>query len=511
MTYRVYSDRRASLRQFVARRFRGRESRQIRAVRSMSFTAHAGDVIGASPIVSTLFRHEPTVEALNLIGFDVGAVGNHEFDAGFTELQRIINGGCHPDDGCFLDEPYQGTDPALFLGANVVDEDTGTALLQPYHIERVQGVQVGFLGLTLEGTGGIVAPSGIEGIAFEDEVTTINRYVDELRSRPQPVEAIVVLLHEGGFAGGGANDCDGGLQGRVAAIVDGLHDAVDVVVSGHTHQAYVCDIDGTLVTQAGDTGRWVTEINLRIDRRTKDVQVATAINHAVDHSIAAEPQVAALVDRYAKAADELAAREVGRISADLRRGPLTDAGESPMGNVIADAMLEATVDDGDAQVAIHNDGGVRADIVFERSDGLPDGTVTYGDVFTVQPFGNSLVTMTLTGDQLLAALDQQWQPDQERYRPLHISDGLSITWTSTGPAVWEGEIVDVALDGEPIDPAAEYRVATNSFLADGGSFFSAFTDGTDRLVGVMDVDALEAYFLARDIVDPPALDRKKLQ
>jgi 5'-nucleotidase len=470
-----------------------------------SFVVHAGDVIGAAPLLSSLFRHEPTIEAMELMGFDVGSVGNHEFDAGFAELQRIIGGGCHEEDGCFLDTDYAGIAPEVFLGANVIDAASGDPVLPPYHVARAGGVRIGFIGLTLEDTGAIVDQSGIEGLEFAEEVETVNRYVDELRA--QKVETIVVLIHQGGFAGGGINRCDGGLEGPIAGITAELDDAVDVVVSGHTHQAYVCDVDGTLVTQAGSNGTVVTEINLRVDRRTRDVHTATATNHLVTRDVPVHPEVAELLERYGEEAEELAGRVVGHITGDLLR-TLDDTGESTAGNVIADSMLAATAGDatGGAEVAIHNDGGTRADILFARDDDLADGTVTYGDVFAVLPFGNNLVTMTLTGDQLVRVLDQQWQPENERYRPLHVSDGLSITWTSTGDQVWDGEVVEVALHDEPLEADATYRVTTNSFLAGGGSFFSVFTEGTDRRTGVVDVDALEAWIEAQSPLDPPALD-----
>jgi 5'-nucleotidase len=469
----------------------------------------AGDLIGASPLLSALFHDEPTIEAMNRIGLDLNSVGNHEFDEGGAELLRMQRGGCHPVDGC-LDGTGFGGARFRFLAANVVRADGGKTLFPPYAIRKFDGIKVGFIGMTLEGTPDIVSPSGVGGLDFLDEAETANRYARELR-RKHDVRAIVVLLHEGGVqsATGGINTCDG-ISGPVVDIVERTTKAVDLFMTGHTHAAYNCVIDGRPVTSASSFGRLLTDIDLKLDRHSKDVVEVAANNMIVTQNVFKADDITELIDRYSAIAAPLRDRVIGRVSADITR-TADDSGENAAGNLIADAQLAATsaAGTGAAVAAFMNPGGVRAD--------LAAGDVTFGEAFTVQPFGNSLVTLTLTGAQLLEVLKQQWC-SQDAARVLLPSAGVHYTYSASAAATLVGQpcagaanpVTGLTIGGAAVDPAASYRVTVNSFLADGGDKFTVLREGTDRLGGSVDTDALEAYLapsLTGTPIAPPALDR----
>ena len=469
----------------------------------------AGDLIGASPLLSALFHDEPTIEAMNRIGLDLNSVGNHEFDEGGAELLRMQRGGCHPVDGC-LDGTGFGGARFRFLAANVVRADGGKTLFPPYAIRKFDGIKVGFIGMTLEGTPDIVSPSGVAGLDFLDEAETANRYARELR-RKHGVRAIVVLLHEGGVqsATGGINTCDG-ISGPVVDIVERTTKAVDLFMTGHTHAAYNCVIDGRPVTSASSFGRLLTDIDLKLDRHSKDVVEVAANNMIVTQNVFKADDITELIDRYSAIAAPLRDRVIGRVSADITR-TADDSGENAAGNLIADAQLAATsaAGTGAAVAAFMNPGGVRAD--------LAAGDVTFGEAFTVQPFGNSLVTLTLTGAQLLEVLKQQWC-SQDAARVLLPSAGVHYTYSASAAAALVGQpcaaaanpVTGLTIGGVAVDPAASYRVTVNSFLADGGDKFTVLREGTDRLGGAVDTDALEAYLapsLTGAPIAPPVLDR----
>ena len=477
--------------------------------RRNTITVAAGDLIGASPLLSAAFHDEPAIESLTLAGLDYASVGNHEFDEGAAELVRIQNGGCHPVDGCADGTPFEGAG-FQYLSANAFVTATGEPLLQPYAIHRVRGARIGFIGMTLEGTEEIVSQEGVAGLDFGDEVETANRYAAELQARG--VEAIVVLLHEGGSQTGpeayDVNGCNG-LGGPIVDIAEGMDDAIDVVVSGHTHQAYNCRIDGKLVTSAGSFGRLVTDIDLQIDRRTGDVIRATveAENVVVTRDVARDPAQTALIARYREALGPIAGQVVGTTAAALTRSQETlfDAvrGESALGNVIADAQLAATRDVG-AVAAFMNPGGVRAD--------LDAGEVTYEEAFTVQPFANNLVTLDLTGAQLQCLLEQQLQVG----RTLHPSASvgyvvdLAGTTAAAGADPCTGTRVrdeTVTIGGVAVTPTSTYRITVNSFLAGGGDQFSVLRGGTNAVTGMIDLDAFTAHLGRTSPVPAPALDR----
>jgi len=473
--------------------------KQLRAGKKHTAFVAAGDLIGASPFLSALFHDEPTIESLSMMGLDIAAVGNHEFDEGKDELLRMQNGGCHPVDGCKGPHPFMGA-KFRYLAASTIDNKTGDSILPAYVIRRFDDIPVAFIGLTLKGTPNLVAPPGIDGLTFLDEAETVNALILELKL--MGVEAIVVLIHEGGFPTGGYNECPG-ISGPIVDIVKKFHKAVDVVISGHTHRAYSCEIDGRLVTSGDKYGTLVTTIDIKLDRTTHDITSAKANNVIVHTSIPADPEQTALLAAYDKVAAPIAARPVGTITETLSRMPNTQTGESPLGNVIADAHLAATSaqDRGHAVMAFTNPGGIRGDIIK-----MPDADVSYGDVFTAQPFRNQLTTLTLTGAQIKAVLEQQWR-DPQRPRILQVSKGFSYTWDNAGSDGQRIVAKSMKLNETLIDPATTYRVTVNNFLAVGGDGFTVLKNGKDPVIGVYDVDALSAYLRSNSPVAPGPMDR----
>jgi 5'-nucleotidase len=490
----------------------------LRTANTNTLTVGAGDLIGASPLISGLFHDEPAIEAMNAIGLDVSGVGNHEFDEGVSELLRMQYGGCHPVDGCQEGDPFGG---ALFryLAANVYYEGTDDTILPSYEVHSVDGVKIAFIGLTLEGTPLIVTPTGVAGLEFRPEVETVNALVAKLQ-REQAIRAFVVLLHEGGgqnapFTKGfeDVNGCDN-LTGAITDIVWGLHKDVDVVVSAHTHRPYICDIAAKLVTSASSFGRLVTDIDLVIDRGTRDVQFKKARNVVVTQDVPKDPALTAIVNKYQTLSAPLANMVVGSITADMiagRDGGDNAAGESTMGDVIADAQLAATAptDFGGAEIAFMNPGGIRASLRYANQYGTEaPGEVTYGELFSVQPFGNSLVVKDCTGAQIYALLEQQFDnPLAGQRRILQVSEGFAYSYDSTGGAGSRVTPGSVTLNGTAIDPLATYRVTMNSFLAPGGDGFSVFTQCTNDLGGEVDLDALVRYFEENSPVPPGPQDR----
>ena len=478
-----------------------------------SHTVAAGDLIGGSPFLSGLFHDEPAVESLNAMGLDVSSVGNHEFDEGVDELLRMQRGGCHPEDGCYAPWGPGGYPGADFpwLAANAVRKDSGRTVLPGTWVKRVGGVKVGYIGMTLEATPTLVAQAGIQGIEFRDEVETANRAARELRRRG--VQTIIVLLHEGGFQAGTYQQCVG-ISGPVVDIAENLHAEIDLVVTGHTHQPYVCNIPDPrgkprTVTSASSFGRVVTETTLTIGTRSGEVDRAATVstNHLVTRSNP-DPVQTEIVNRWNTASAPIANEVVGSIATDLTRSPNRDT-ESALANRIADAQLAATLSPGagGAQIALMNPGGVRADLtVNEISGGEQPGEVTYGEAFAVQPFGNLLVTLDLTGAQIERLLEQQavaGRPGGREVLILGVSAGFAFAYN---PAAAPGQRIDpasITLNGSVLDPSATYRVVTNSFLADGGDSFSVFTEGTRRVGGGDDLAAFTDYLEAGSPVAPP--------
>jgi len=515
----------------------------LRAGHRNTLTVAAGDMIGGTPFLSGLFKDEPSVETLDTLGLDVSSVGNHEFDEGVPELLRMQFGGCHPVEGCFDPDGYSGAG-FDWLAANVTYNtgatvtrpagakgygswfraSTGRTVLPPTSVKVVNGVKVGFIGMTLEDTPTLVAQAGIRNVSFGDEVVTANKAANDLRRKG--VKAIVVLLHEGGLPPAGSTfdytctDGDAaGLSGPIVEIAENLSPSIDLVVTGHTHQPYTCDIPdpngaSRWVTSAASFGRVITETELKLDRRTKDVvrPSVTSVNHAVTRDVAADPAQTATIAKWTALSAPISNRVVGSVTTDIARSLSRDT-ESALADLIADAQLAATsaAGDGGAVMAFMNPGGVRADLTFAPSPaGEAPGAVTYGEAFTVQPFGNLLVSMTLTGAQIETMLEQQWTTQTDgsvRFLHLGVSEGFAYSWSRSAPVGQKVDPASITLGGTPIDPAASYRVTVNSFLADGGDGFTVLTEGTDRLGGGSDLDAFIAYLTANAPVAPPVPDR----
>jgi 5'-nucleotidase len=514
---------------------------------SRQATIFAGDNIGASPLANGLFHEEPVTIASNLMRVDFASVGNHEFDKGKDELLRIQNGGCHPTDGCTgapyalrngsTTNVYPGAD-FQYLSANVVVDATGRTLFPAFATKRFKSdggrkFRIGFIGEVLEATPTIVTPTGVAGLTFQDEADAANRTLRQLQR--QGVKTSVLVIHEGGFQQGTAalNGCAGNLAGSaIADIASRLDPAIKVIVSAHTHAEYRCTIttpDGVtrLITSASSFGRILSDLTLTVDDKSGELVQASADNVIVENALNApgpgvtripdpskeDPQVQAVVQQYVTAAAPLANRVIGRIQGDLTR-TASPFGESALGDVIADAQLVATqpANLGGAQIAFMNPGGIRADLRVGdiSSGGEAPGEVTYGEAFTVQPFGNSLVTKTMTGDMIRRLLQQQFvgcaAPTTARI--LQVSNTFRYEQVPAAAAC-EGKIGRMFVNGVELAPTDSFRVTMNSFLAAGGDGFTVFNEGTDALGGAQDIDALVAAFAAAEpagIAVPP-LDR----
>jgi 2',3'-cyclic-nucleotide 2'-phosphodiesterase (5'-nucleotidase family) len=493
---------------------------ELRASAGNSVTVAAGDLIGGSTFLSGLFHDEPSVESLEALGLDVSSVGNHEFDEGLDELYRMQFGGCHPVDGCYFPEaPYDGAE-FPWLAANVTFEDTGRTVLPPTWTKVVEGVKVGFIGMTLEGTPELVSAVGIQGLSFNDEVESANAAAARLQQNN--VDSIVVLLHEGGAQAGKYDECVG-ISGPVVEIAENLDPAIDLVITGHTHQPYVCTLDDPAgnprqVTSASSFGRVVTETWLTINKFTRDVvrSATTSVNHLVTR-VNPDPSLTAIIQKWKTLSDPIGNRVVGTITEDITN-PGNRQQETGMANLVADGLLAATAapENGGAQIAVVNPGGVRASLSFApppMSTQQP-GDVTYAEAYAVQPFGNFLVTMDLTGAQLKAMLEQQFFPRLPRLQlVLGVSNGLTFDWLQS--AAQGSRVANVRYMGMPVDDTAVYRIATNNFLADGGDGFTVFRDGTNRISGVLDadgqvvddLDALVNYITANSPLSSPGTNR----
>jgi 5'-nucleotidase len=437
-------------------------------------------------LISALFHDEPTIDFLNSVGLAASSVGNHEFDHGTAELQRLRQGGC-ASDGCDPAAPFSGA-RFPYLAANVTD--TGGQLppgTQPWTVLDIGGHHIGVVGVVTPDTAHIVVPDGIRGYGFGDEVDSINRAVPALRAAG--AETVVALVHDGGTqhsAPGVPLDYNGcaGIDPDLTAFATRVDPAVSVLFTGHTHQPYVCRIAGKVVTQASAYGRLITDVTLHFGPAA--TVTATAVNRVVTRDVPVDRAAGALVDRYAAQVRPRAERVVGAVAAPLSNQPAA-AGDSPMGDLIADSMLAATAgpDRGAAVAAFMNAGGVRAD--------LSRTTVTFDDIHTVEPFGNQLVTLALTGAQILALLEQQWDSVSGEAAVMSVA-GITYTYRASAPKGHKVVADSVRIGGQVLDPGTVYRVATNSFLAAGGDGFTVFGQGTDREVGPVDLDALQTYF-----------------
>lgn len=448
------------------------------------------------------------------------SVGNHEFDEGAKELARLQNGGCHPTEGCYSDKEFKGADYP-YLAANVLDEKTGKPLLKPYWVWKQRGVKVGFIGVTLEGTPDIVSAEGVKGLKFEDEVETINKYAKELQR--QGVKSIVALIHEGGFPASSSYnyDCDSpgagdGISGPIVDIAKNITPQVDALVTGHTHNAYVCTIpdpagNPRMVTSASSFGRLYTDTTLTYDRRTGDIARTSvkSANRVVTRDVPKAPDMTRLIAKWSTLAAPIGNRPIGYVSADINR----DGTESPLGDLIADAQFAyGEAQDPETDLALMNPGGIRAPLTYTASGAEGDGVVTYAEGFTVQPFANTVNLKDYTGAQLIQVLKEQVSgPNEAAPKILQVSSGLTYTLDLTRSGADRVVTDSIRLNGAAIDPTATYRVASNSFLAGGGDGFTTLGEGTNERVGADDLAAFEQYLTANSSatapIAPPAADR----
>ncbi|WP_433165642.1 bifunctional metallophosphatase/5'-nucleotidase [Kribbella sp. CA-247076] len=486
-----------------------------------SVTVASGDLIGASPLLSAAFHDEPTIEALSGMGLEVASVGNHEFDEGWHELLRMQTGGCLPDgDGennqnsCpDPKKPFTGA-KFKYLSANVFFENTQKTLFAPYKIKTFKdGRKVAFIGMTLEDTPNIVTQSGVEGLTFTDEIETANKLVPILKKKG--AESIVVLLHEGGFPVDprAYNSCPG-ISGPIVDINAGLDPEIDAIISGHTHQGYNCTLQDKagaprLVTSASSFGKLVTEVRLSIDNKTGDVDRANTIanNQIVTQDVPKDARTSALIAKYQTLVAPIANKVIGHLTTSSVSRTPDESLESPLGNLIADAQLAdpSVVTDGKAPVAAFmNPGGIRADLA---SNG---GEVTFGQAFTVQPFNNFLVSMDMTGTQIKTLLEQQFSgvngPEAPKFKVLQVA-GITYTWNPAAPAGSKVVPGSIKIAGQPLVDGTTYRIVTNNFLSDGGDGFPAFTTGTNKFFGGLDIDAFANYLTAHDPYTPVPTDR----
>lgn len=476
---------------------------ELRQGHANTITVAAGDLIGASPLASAYFLDEPAIIALNRMGLELAAVGNHEFDRGTAELRRMQDGGCEVlsnREPCQLDRPFEGARFA-YLAANVIDA-RGDTLFPGTALKTFGSVTLGFIGMTLKETGVLVSPAGTAGYSFVDEADTANALAAQLKG--EGADAVVLLIHQGAQVDPAFNTsgCPG-MSGDLLPILDRLDPSIRLVVSGHTHKAYTCEIpasDGTrrLVTSAGRYSYFVTDISLTVDPGTDSVLALSAVNRPVSISAGEQRDIAELVERYVAAAAPIAARVVGRIEGSLD-GEFEDT-DSPLGNIVADAQLAATREPsrGGAQIAFINSGGIRSAFVPAT-----DGSVTYGQIFALQPFGNTLVVLELTGAQIEAVLEQQFGQASLAEIPNSVlipSAGFTFAYDRSRPP--GQRIVSAEFHGAPLDPAMTYRVTVNNFLASGGDGFSLLAEGRPVADGGQDLDALEAY-IARGVRAPP--------
>jgi 5'-nucleotidase len=475
-----------------------------------SVVVAAGDLIGASPLTSSMFHDEPTIEALNAMGLAVASVGNHEFDEGYDEILRLKRGGCHPKDGCQDGDGFAGA-RFEYLSANVVRKTTRTPLFPPTAIRTVGGIKIGFIGATLTGTSEVTPPVIARDLTFLDEAATANTYAAELKR--QGVHAIVLLIHQGLRQSGGQeadpNGC-AGVSGGLEPVVKQLSADISIVISGHSHAFYNCRIGDHLVTSASSNGRMITRVMIEADSTTGRIVRTSATNQVVTRDVARDSGVSTITGKYKALVEHTASEVVGSIAEDLLTAPNT-AGESPLGNVVADSQLAAASgsDRGGAAVAFMNPGGIRASIVANppASPAQPR-RVTYGDLFRVQPFGNVIMAFTMSGDMIKRLLEQQFDnPSPGATRILQVSSGFTYRYRSAAPAGQHVDADSIQLNGRRIAMTDRVRVAASDFLIDGGDSFTVFKESTDRLDVLGDVAALVDYFKAHSPVSTPPESR----
>ena len=469
---------------------------QLKARNPDALVVAGGDLIGASPLISSLLRDEPTLAAMSELGISASALGNHELDAGLPELLRKARGECAPTE-C-LWPGFKG--PGFpYLGANVLDANTGKPLLPTHVLKQAGTLKVAIAGVATLETPHVIVARAIKGIRFADEADTLNALVPQLKA--EGAQVLVAVMHEGGVQGQGAGANDPSyacptLTGRVQDIAKRLDPAYAIIIGGHTHQAYTCKIDGRLVVQAGSYGGWITESHLKFDAAGKVID-AQAVNHPVLQSVyAPNAALAALVAQAAALTDAARNKPVANLPRGATRYPKDPHGDAVLGNLIADSQLAYARKQGPADLAFINQGGIRAELVVE-----PGKPTTMSDLLAIQPFGNDIVALTLSGQQLWDILQRQLPKGDASPRMLQPSSTLRYRWRKGADGV--PQLRDVLVDGQPLNRTRDYRVVVNNFLSEGGDEQGGFKHGRDRAVLGTDIDALVDMLRS----NPKALDQ----
>jgi 5'-nucleotidase len=455
----------------------------------------AGDLVGASPALSSMWADEPAIVAMNMLGLHASSLGNHEFDAGSAELLRQQKGGCaspRPDKACQLAPTFGGA-KYQYLGANVLVTKTGQTLMPSSMVVDVKGVKVGLIGAVLQNTASVTTAAAIAGLTFQDEADAINRTMPALRA--QGATVFVVLIHEGGHTKEPFHQIDcKDLKGPIVGIVGKLDPAIRLVVSGHSHTGYQCKVDGRLVTQADMGGHLLTRIRMRVDPATKALADMSVTNEVINpDAYPAEPKMTAYLATVRARSTAVLGQPVATLGAPIIARKAGPGGESPLGNLITDAIVAATASQG-VQVGFMNNGGIRKDL-----ESGPGNVATFGNAQAVLPFGNTLVAMDLTCAQLKALLEQQWKTDASAGSMLQVSGNLHYRWDSTKPAGQRVVPGSVKVNGVALADDKTVRVVANNFLAEGGDTFTTFAKGTRRVdTGIRDLDALLSYLRKHD-------------
>lgn len=459
--------------------------KQLREKSVHSVTVSAGDLFGASPLLSALFNERPTVEAMNILGLNINALGNHEFDMGWHKLKQLIESNNSDEAGMKLAK-------FDFLAANVVDESINQKPFLEYVIKEYGPIKVGFIGVLLKNAPDVIIHESINGLQFLDEAQTANEV--SMKLEKLGVSTIVLLIHEGGYSPGNYNGCEG-ISGPIVQIVNNLNDNISAVLSGHTHQAYNCLINNKVVTSAASNGRLVTEVYLDIDEQSGKTISVQANNIIVTREVEKDYLETKLINFYQEMSAPIANKIVGEITESFTKN-INHAGESSLGQIVADAQLASVQEQkhGFPKIALVNQGGIRADLNYKSSeDQEGDGKITFKEIYSVHPFGNTMVSMDLTGKEIIDILEEQFKCTKGTRRVLQVSKGFSYSYKLNQP--YHERIIreSVMLEGKPLDPVAYYRIVTNNFLADGGDCFESFKKGIHRVNGPKDRDALESY------------------
>ncbi|UXH44004.1 5'-nucleotidase C-terminal domain-containing protein [Rossellomorea vietnamensis] len=445
---------------------------------------HSGDMVGASSPVSSLMQDEPAVEWMNEVGFDIGTLGNHEFDEGTEEMFRLLDGGKHEKTGTFEGAAFP------YTAANVIDKKTGKTILPPYLIKEVDGVPIGFIGVVTTETKDIVLPSGIEEVEFTDEVTAINQSVKELKAKG--VRSIVVLGH----VSASSNEDGTNPAQDAAEFAPRIDDEVDIIFGGHSHGFANTSVDGKLIVQSYSYGTAFSDVDLLIDRETKDiVNKQAAILSTYHDGILPDKKIKQMVDSYSADKQMMLDQKMGQAEAPITKEK-TASGERPIGNLIADSHRENMHTD----IAFMNPGGIRAN--------LDEGELTWGDLYTMLPFGTNLVKLSLTGAEIKEALEQQWTGN---FQTIMQTSGLDYTYDKDAPPGHK-VVAMTDRDGNAIQPDQTYTVALTNYLATGGDGFTAFKKGNDSVEGPPTLDSFITYIIeSGGSVAPPETGRIKVQ